>query len=401
MTLSVSNATAILKTIYPSGNVPMDMVYADFPLFAMLPKIESFYGENLKLPIKYANNSGRSATFSTAVSSESNAKAVAFLLTRIQDYAYARIANEVLEASRNNAGAFVDALKFEMDSAILSLSASTASGVYGTGSGKIGQIAATTTIGTAIMILTNVNDVVNYDVDQVLQVSSTDGGGTVRTGTLKVLSVNRANGQITMTGNLTAGIAAIATGDFVFSSGDYDKKVSGLQAWIPNSAPSSTAFFGVNRTLDSRLGGVRADYSSLPIEEALIDGAKLINSYGGAPKHCFMDYTNLGNLTKALGSKVQYVDVAIAGVGFRGIQVNTGRGIMNVFGDQNCPNDRMFMLQLDTWGLYSLGKVPSIFKGDGQAILRVGSEDALEFRALAYYQLGCKAPFFNGNFKIA
>jgi len=397
--LTVANATAILKTIYPNG-VPLDMVYQDFPLFAMLPKSENFYGENLKLPTKYANNSGRSATFSSAVSSSSNTKTAAFLLTRNQDYAYATIANEVLEASKNDAGAFVEALKLEMDSAILSLSASMAQALYGSGSGSIGRIASTTNLTSPVIQLTNAADAVPFDVGVVLQLSTANGGGTVKSGTLTVASVNRQNGQITCTQNIDTGIATAATGDFIFIAGDYDKKVKGLRAWVPDAAPSSSPFFGVDRTQDTRLGGVREDYSSLPIEEALIDGAKLINSYGGAPKHTFMNYENLGDLTKALGSKVQYVDVAVAGIGFRGIQVNTGRGIMNVFGDQNCPPDRMFMLQLDTWNLFSLGKVPRIFNGDGQAILRVSNDDALEFRALYYAQLGCKAPIYNGNFKI-
>lgn len=399
--LTVSNATAILKTIYPNGDIPMDMVYQDFPLFAMLPKSENFFGENLKLPTKYANNSGRSATFSTAVSSASYTKTAAFSLTRNQDYAYATIANEVLEASRNNAGAFVEALKLEMDSAILELSQSIAGALYGNGSGTIGRIAASTNIATTSMTLTDVNDVVNFDVGDVLQVSATDGTGSVKSGTLTVASVNRTDGIVVMTQALSTGVASIATGDYVFISGDYGLKIKGLRAWIPDDAPSNTPFFGVDRSVDTRLGGTRADYSNIPIEEALIDGSKLLNSYGASPKHTFMNYENLANLTKALGSKVQYIDVSVAGIGFRGIQVNTGRGIMNVFGDQNCPSDRMFMLQLDTWCLYSLGKVPRIFNADGQAILRVTDSDSLEFRALYYAQLGNKAPFFSGNFKIA
>lgn len=403
MTLTVSNATAILKTIYPNGNLPMDLVYQDFPLFAMLPKKEIFGGENLKLPVKWANNSGRSATFSNAVSAASYTKTSAFLLTRDQDYAYAVIANEVLESSKSmGADSFISALKLEMDSAILELSQSAASASYGTGSGRIGVIASTTVVSSTSLTLTDSNDSVNFDVGDVLAVSATNGGGSVRSGTLTVATVNRGTGVLTMTAALNSGIAAIAVGDSIFIAGDYDEKMKGLRAWLPDSGPSATAFFGVDRTVDSvRLGGVNADYSSIPIEEALIDGAKLINSYGGAPKHTFMNYENLGNLTKALGSKVQYIDVSVAGVGFRGIQVNTGRGIMNIFGDQNCPSDRMFMLQLDTWGLYSLGKVPRIFNSDGQAILRVTDADSLEFRALYYAQIGCAAPGFNGNFKIS
>ena len=52
-------------------------------------------------------------------------------------------------------------------------------------------------------------------------------------------------------------------------------KLSGLGAWLPSSAPGSTdSFFGVNRSSDAtRLGGIRFDGSSLPLEEALIGAA--------------------------------------------------------------------------------------------------------------------------------
>jgi len=74
-----------------------------------------------------------------------------------------------------------------------------------------------------------------------------------------------------------------------------------------------------------------------------------------------MSYTKFSDLEKALGSKVQYIDVkANAEVGFRGIQINGPRGPIRCIPDQNCPSDRAFMLQMDVWKLYSLGKAPKM-----------------------------------------
>lgn len=100
-------------------------------------------------------------------------------------------------------------------------------------------------------------------------------------------------------------------------------------------------------------------------------------------------------------SKVQYVDLKVtADVGFRGIVVNGPRGPIKVIPDQNCPSGRAFMLQLDTWKLYSLGKAPKILDADGMKMLRESSADAVELRVGFYAQLGCRAPGWSANIKL-
>lgn len=401
MALDMQSFSAALKQHYTSDRVE-NMVYKDNPLLALLPKMEEFGGKNLPIPIIYGNPQGRSATFSTAQANKTSSQIKDFVLTRNHDYSLASISNEVLEASKGNANAFMEAATTEIDGAIQSATRSLAIALYGTGSGAIGQVANSSFATTDLQLLV-VDDVTNFEVGMTLVTSATDGGGSVRSGTLVVQAVNRDSGVVTMTQNLSAGIAAIAQNDYVFVQGDYDQKVKGLSAWLPSTSPSpSDNFFSVNRSLDAtRLAGIRFDGSSQPIEEALISAASRVAREGGRPDHCFMNYSKFADLEKALGSKVQYIDLkASAEVGFRGIVINGPRGPIKVIPDQNCPASRAFMLQLDVWKLYSLGKAPKILDTDGLRMLRESSADAVEVRVGYYAQMGCRAPGWNATIAL-
>jgi hypothetical protein len=403
MTATTINMAAILKTIFPSG-LPKDATYKDNPLLALMPKATDFYGEDAKAPLKYAPNAGRSSTFSTAQSNSTNVKNVAFRYIRKSDYAVARITNELILASKNNSGAFVSALKQEIDSAQLNVSNSAAQAVYGNGSGCIGQISSATTLASTLIKLANPEDIVFFEVDYRIKLSVANGGGSVKSGVLTVVAVDRELGTITVDQNISTGVATAALGDFISIEGDYDKKMAGMAAWLPAVAPTSgDNFFGVDRSLDvTRLAGFRGDLSALPIEEALIQGGMKIGRDGGKVDHVFMSFQKYADLTKSLGSKVQYVDVMAkdAGIGFQGVKVNLGKSIATVIPDRNCPDNKMFMLQLDSWKVHSLEGMPMILDMDGLKMLRVSNDDAAEIRVGYYAQIACNWPGANGQFSI-
>jgi hypothetical protein len=274
--------------------------------------------------------------------------------------------------------------------------------LYGTGSGTIGRVTTGST-GTSIT-LTNAEDVTNFEVGQELVFSTANGGGSVKTGQVSVVGVNRDTGVLTTDAQSAIdGGTGTATNDYIFNAGDYDQKVKGLRAWLPDTAPTSTAFFGVDRTSDvTRLGGIRYDGSALPIEEALISAASRVAREGGKPDHCFMNYSKFADLEKALGSKVQYVDLKVnAEIGFRGIVINGPRGPIKVIPDQNCPSDRAFMLEMKTWKIYSLGKAPRILDADGMKMLRDNDADGVKVRVGYYAQLGCNLPGSNANIRLS
>ena len=378
---------AALKQHYTDEKIE-NMVYKDNPFLAMISKYEDFGGENLKLPVKYGLPMGRSATFADAVSNKSASQLKAFLLTRKADYAIASISNETIEASKGNANAFIEAATFEIDGAIEAATRSLAIALYGDGSGQIGVVGslATTTASNDTVTLATIQDITNFEVGMQLNF------GTATTNK-EISTINRDTGVIL----LSAASGATAT-EAIYVDGDKDNKLTGLGGWLPSSAPGSTdSFFGVNRSSDStRLGGIRFDGSSLPIEEALIGAAARVAREGGKPDVCFINYNNFADLEKALGSKVSYVDVKVnPEIGFRGILVHGPRGPIKVVPDQNCPNGVAYMLQMDVWKLYSLGKAPKILDSDGLKFLRESTADAVEARIGYYAQLGCRAPGFN------
>ena len=378
---------AALKQHYTDEKIE-NMVYKDNPFLAMISKYEDFGGENLKLPVKYGLPMGRSATFADAVSNKSASQLKAFLLTRKADYAIASIANETIEASKGNANAFIEAATFEIDGAIEAATRSLAISLYGDGSGQIGVVGslATTTASNDTVTLATIQDITNFEVGMQLNF------GTA-TSNKEISTINRDTGVILLTG-----ASGATTTEAIYVDGDKDNKLTGLGGWLPSSAPGSTdSFFGVNRSSDAtRLGGIRFDGSSLPIEEALIGAAARVAREGGKPDVCFINYNNFGDLEKALGSKVSYVDVKVnPEIGFRGILIHGPRGPIKVVPDQNCPNGVAYMLQMDVWKLYSLGKAPKILDSDGLKFLRESTADAVEARIGYYAQLGCRAPGFN------
>jgi len=407
--LDMTSYDAALKQHYTTDLV-LDMVYKDNPLFALMPKYESFGGKNLPIVLIYGNPQGRSKTFSAAQTGGGATSTLVqdFILTRVKDYSLATIDNETLEASKGDANAFMDAATTEIDGAINSLTRSLAIGMYRNVTGSIGQVLAEPVETTTTVITMKLaGDITNIEVNQRINIWSAASGGTQRNTdgsdvSWLVSAVDRSAGTFTLDDAYDSS-GTIAANDYVFVEGDRGLSLAGLDSWVPSSAPSATAFFGVDRSVDTnRLGGIRYDGSADPIEEALITGASLVAREGGKPDYCFLSYEQYAKLEKALGSKVQYVDLKMtAEVGFRGILINGPKGPIKVIPDQNCQGNVAWLLQLDTWKLYTLGKAVRVIDTDGLTMLRQSTADGVEVRYGFYGNVGCRGPGFNCRVTLA
>jgi hypothetical protein len=386
------------------------MAYKDAPFFAMLKKNEDFGGLQWDQPILYEDVQARSASFSQAqtLSTSLAASIKKFSVTRVSDYGIATVGGELILASKNDQSTFWRSVTTQIDSIMRATTISAKISLYRKGWGAIGTVSSPTASTT--LTLTNPTDVVNFAKDQVIVFSSSESAAVLRASgaSLTVNGVNRSAGTLTVSANVTT-ITSIADGDSIFIKGDREdsatptrRKIAGLEDWCPQTAPTSTTFFGVDRTVDTRLGGCRLDSTSpvLNLEEALIDGATLVNREGGNPDYAFMNPKKVGDLIKLLGSKVQYVDVNVGKIGFRALEVHLPTGTIKVIGDRFCPVDRAFLLQMDTWFLGSLGGLPRILDHDGRQSVRQSSDDGIEIRVGYYGNLVCKAPGWNCNIKI-
>jgi len=388
-----------LKQYYTSDMVE-NLTYPKHPFLAMLPKDEKFGGKNMPVPVIYGNPQGRSATFSTAQSNATATKVSEFLLTRVKDYGVVTIDGETLEASVGNEYAFISAQTTEINGILRSLGDSLSDALFGDSYGVIGRVNNSSYATTALDLVTD-NDALNFEVGQVIVATDQSDGTSIRTGSLTVSAVSRdaTSNQVTTSANLSTGISAIAQNDYLYVSGDQAAKVTGLLGWLPTTAPSSgDSFFTLDRSADvTRLSGCRYDGSSQPIDEALIDAVTRVSREGGSPDYCFMSFTDFANLLKTLGAQVEREVAKVGRFSFSGLEFMSPAGAVKVIPDKDCPLSRAFLLQMDTWKLRSLNKVPRILTHDGLQMLRQSSDDGVEVRAGYYGQLSCNAPGWNCN----
>jgi hypothetical protein len=417
-----SNQIAALKELYTDDKEYMkDLVYKENPFLALVPKNESpdgFAGKYIPVPLEYGTPQGRSHSFSNAQSQQTATALVSFFVYVIEDYQLVTITNLLMEQTKSNAGAFVDAAKLQMDGGFRNLTNNIAFELFGSGTATrgISTSASTqsgTTVGGTVIPLSNAQQIVAFEVGMLLVASATDGGAP-STDTVLITAVNRATGVISGTASAATLSAnwAIGTGAaYLTVSGDLPSAgaantgsflaLSGLAAWIPTASPASNdSFWGVNRSADpTRLAGCRFDARAYTIEEGMTNALAFLNREGGKPDLCVMDFASYAALVNALGAKVQYVQVNHdeVEVAFEGITFQSAYGRVTVLADRSCPPQTAYLLTMATWKLRSLGKVPHIltYGMEGLEGLRVGNADALEIRIGYYGNLICSAPGWN------
>lgn len=404
MAVTTTNNAALLKKLYPQKRIEY-LMYQNNPLFAMLSKMDDFGGSSIEIAMQYADPAGRSATFATAQANKGNSEPVAFSLTRAKDYSLIGLENEAIQASKRKGNeAYVSLLDNEVMSGMRALKRSMSVDAFRDGLGVIGVRGDVT---SSVLTLTDKADISNFEKNQVIV--AVDGAGAasaaIRVGSITVTKVNRSAGTVTFTGSITD----FADGDWLIVQGDAQnggsapKKLMGLAGWLPYTAPgSSDSFFGVNRSADAtRLAGQRVDGSSLSVKEALIELAYQIGQEGGEPDVAFMSWGNVANLVKSLGADVRYMKFDVGTIGFNALEVLGPRGVIKVFGDQNCPGNRVYALQMNTWELHHLNGAPHIINTDSLDIARDASADSFEGRIAFYGNLACTAPGFNGVAAVA
>jgi hypothetical protein len=408
--LDLDSFEAALKVHYTDLRVK-NLVYRNNPFLAAVPKYEYFGGKNLPIPVQFGTPQGRSATFTDANNQnvQTPGEYTDFVLKRVRNYSVAAIDNETLEASVGRPNAFMEAAASEIDGALRSLTQDLAGNLYRDQFGVRGEIA--NLVGPEIT-LTNPSDIVFFEVGMTLvtvpaatPAAATTGGGIGCT----IDTINRDNGTFTV----TAVLGATAIGDALFQLGDAANggdplKMAGLAGWLPATAPVSGVtpdFFQVDRGIDaSRLAGQRYDGTAETIEEALIGAGSLLFREGGRPDMVFMNPLSYSELIKSLGSKVVYDVVRssdVAEVFFDSVRVYTPSGQVSVVADPNCPTGVAYMVQMDTWKLYSLGMAPKILMTDGLRFLRTDNADSVTVRCGYYSQLGNTAPGWNARIALA
>lgn len=410
--LDLNSYAAALKTLYaPTMGIEL---YENQPALAVLPKDTTWQGDYMMVPIMYANASGGSFDFSVAQSSNSAAgggpgQYVRFQLTPGFDYAVGTITGQIIRASGTNKGALMKALEAAYKAAMNTFDRSTGVLTYGNGGAARARLTATPTGGGPSTYTISRSQAVFLEKGMWVQFQTTDGTstGTVR-GNAQIASINRVATSTTATFTTTTAFpVGTIGGDYIVRLGDTSASTGlvitsggwkGFGAWLPTTAPTAgDSFFGLDRSVDDiRLAGNRIVGNGAPKEEVLQDASAQLYTEGGKPTHCFCNPLDFRDLINSLGSKVNYIRTSgegqAASLGFKAVEVYGPTGPFAVLPDPNCPQGTAYLIQKDTWKLYSMGPFPGFLKEDGLTIRAVYNADAYEFRIGSYPQLGCNAP---------
>jgi hypothetical protein len=403
--LAYADIIAILKERYPSG-LPLDVFYKTAPFLAMIPKDEDLaFGENIKVPILYSNPQSVGADFAIAQALAEGTSQAAFKVTTKNYYGFGAITGEAIKKGSRDKGSFLNTLETQINGAMTTVKRSLLRYLFGNGGGALGQISAASNVGTPTITLANPTDVVYFEKGMVIRLATTDGtSGALETGSVTLTKVDRNTGNLTASGNWTAGIATAAVNMYLFRSGDFGAVQSGFRSWVPDSAPSATTFFGVDRTVDTRLGGCRGDFSAIPIREGVQRALKLLHVEESEADFGVMNSEDWLNFSLALqaGGVLQTTTITNQyGVGIEAIKVGGPGGVCKVISDPGAPKGRLLAGQLDTWKWCTMGAPVDFLDDDGLPYLRQAAADAVEIRVVNRGNLVCYAPGKNGNFLIS
>ena len=406
------NFDPALKQIYRDANLE-SLTYRLRPLFGLLNKFEGFGGRNMPIVLKYGNPQGRSAVFATAQANRTQVRLEDFLLTRVNDYSVATIDGEVVESTRGDNMAFLSSLKVKIDSAFASLADAIESFLFRVGSGSlstIGVIAVDAVGAQERITLGQIEEIPNFEVGMTLVASAADGGALrVTPATSAITAIDRSLGTI-LVGDLTGG-TDWAVNDFLYVQGDAaaggpNVKVSGLNAWLPD-AVTAALFFGVDRTIDSRLSGLVQVGTADTLEDTLINAQSRASREEGVPDCFLTSHAQIRRLIKELGAKKEYSEVnaqnaegMIANIGYRAMVVQGDHGPIFAIAANKCQATRGWMLQKDVWTLNTLGAPTKFLAEDGLRILREANNDGYEVRLGFRGNLSCTAPIWNVNMQL-
>ena len=397
---SVVTYVAMLKEYYTLRQIA-NMTFRNAPWLAMCPKNTDIEGESWDIPLIVADPQAGSATFATGQGLKGSTTTSKFQINTINEYSFAAVNRKVMKASRSNKGAFLPAVRPNVDGAINTCKRSLAITMYRDGSGAKAQVQAIVgdvlTLGSVADGATK-HEVTNLHKGESLQFADAKTGGILRAGQTKISAIDKSGGTITIT---AADITGLAVDDFIFRDGDRGLVVTGLEGWIPSTAPTpGDSHFGLDRSNNpTELAGVIYDGTGQQIHEAGIDGQSNVATLGdGAPDHWFMHPSVFRAFLKEMDAKVQLDTYRVnQTISFKGFTIQGDAGEIRVIPDRYCIPKNTYMLQLDTWECGSMGVVPDIFDRDtDQEMLREASSDGYEMRIGGYVNLGCHAPGYNG-----
>lgn len=401
---TIANIPQILKNIWQ--NDIFDFMYEDQPFLGLVDKDTSWDGLYQILTVEYGGMAGRSATFSDAQGNKSPPKYKQMQILTRDNFALWSVDHKLITLSRNDRGALVRALAECTEKAMTKLKRSSCWAFWRNGGGAVGRVSA---IVADTITLVDPNDIRNFDLDDVIRLSSDDGtgGAGVHVGELTVIALNEDTGEIQFNAGVVATVAAAAVNDYLFHDGDYNAMFLGVPAYVTPSAPGvggvPASLWGMLRTdFPTRLAGHRFTGAIATAEDAIKEALADAHRRNIKVSHLFASPEIYNTIEGNLGSQRRYVEEKVGTVGFKALEFTSQGGkTVKLYSDADIPKtpagtgQYVFGLNMDTWKFHTADEYPmwlaSVANGGGKYMLEENANQS-EGRLGGYGQLYTKAP---------
>lgn len=379
---SLTAQSALFKTKF--GKLSENAYNSANPILGTVKKQYDFVGEDMKVavPTFFAGGVG-SGVLPTA----NPASAVKATISAKRVYATTQIEREALKASSSDEGAFVEAMKWNVQKTVEAWNRNASRIMFGDGSGALGITTAANATGSAtapVVVISQAswveghweeNDYVNFSVDISSVFAITAVVPSTRTVTLQ-----RISGTLDLTANNTA--------KTVYMQNSQNNDPIGLKG-VLDAVPGDTLYgVAVARRFQATQIAAGGSGISTDIMNELI--SKIMFKSGKAPKLIVTSYTQMRKIKNFLeDQKVYMIDPRASElkgkISWSGIEYMANGAKLAIIEDRMCPDDRMYALNTDFITSYHR---PGFgwFDDDGTVFLRETNSDAYGARYGGYYQ---------------
>ncbi len=378
--ITMKNADDALKTAY-LGVVSEQLNTAINPLLAKIKQSASdVWGKEVRRLAQYGINGGIGAGEEDGDLPEAAGNNYEqFVLTLKNLYGTIEISDKAIRASENSSGAFVNLLNAEMEGLLKASSYNFGRMLFGDGTGVLAKVTEIT--NGAI----KVNSVKNLVEGMVIDFrASADGSVIASAGARRILSIDRENKIITVSGT-TLNSTTVPQNSLVTVQGSYNQEITGLGAIFKTTGD----LYGLSRAthkwlipyIKNNVGSISETVIQTAIDYLDENAGSRVNFIvcSSGVKRAFQNH---------LSTYKRNVDVMDLNGGYKAISYN---GIP-IVSDRFCPEGTMYLLNTDDFVLHQLCDWKWLEGEDGRVIKQVADKPVYKATLVKYADLICSRP---------
>lgn len=383
MAITLSNADKALKSVY------LDVIADQLnnktnPLLSAIASTgNDVWGKEIRKLAIYGVNGGIGAGSEDGDLPESAGNNYEqFVLTLKNLYGTIEISDKAVRASENNSGAFVSLLNAEMDGLIKASSFNFGRMLFGDGSGKLATVSA---IASGVITLDTVKNVME---GMIVDFRTSAGEAIAAASGRKILSVDRANKKITVSGT-TLTTSTVAVDSIITLQGSYNNEITGLGAIFSDSG----TLYGLDKSTHPWLNPFvkknAGSITELDIQTAL---DTIEERSGGSVNFIVCSWGVRRALQQLFAANKRVIDTVELDGGYKAISYN---GIP-IVADRFCPEGTMYLLNTEDFTLHQLCDWQWLEGDDGKVLKQIAGKPVYTATLVKYADLICARPIGQG-----